>query len=306
MTTDLLIVGAGPAGVSAALWARTLHLGVVLIESAPRIGGQLQAIHFEPRELPGIVPGDGASLAERYQGQLAAADIAVRIGEVAAGIEADRTGVIVRVVGSQRIPARALLIATGLRRRRLEVPGAEAFVGRGVSTSSTRDRAQLAGSDVVVVGSGDAAFENALLLAEVGCRVGLIVRGSPRARPEFRRRVAAEARIEVLEHTRVLEILGDSRVRAVKLEGPRGPSERQVAGVVIKIGAVPNTEWCADAVACDAAGYVIADARGRTSLDRVWAAGDVTRPALPSLSVACGTAALAVANVRATLDQPRG
>ena len=301
MTRDLLVVGAGPAGVSAALWARTLHLEVSLIESGPRVGGQLQAIFFTPREIPGLASGDGPALAERYAAQLAEARIEVRCGLTATGLEPADAEVNLRTAESAPLAARALLIATGLRRRRLDVPGEREFDGRGVSTSSTRDRAQLAGRDVVVVGGGDAAFENALLLAEVGCRVTLVVRGRPRARTEFRRRVAAEQRIEVREGARVVEILGDQRVRAVRLDGPGGPEERAVSGVVVKVGSLPNTEWCRAAVACDAGGHVIADARGRTSCARVWAAGDVTHPVLPSLSVAYGSSALAVADVRASL-----
>jgi thioredoxin reductase (NADPH) len=303
MTHDLLVVGAGPAGVSAALWARSLDLSAVVLECEARAGGQLQSIFFEPREVPALAPGDGPALAARYMAQLATAGIEVRLGLGAREILPAAEGVTVRDASGASHAARALLIATGLMRRRLGVPGEVELEGRGVSTSSTRDRAQLAGRHVAVVGGGDAAFENALLLAEVGCRVLLLVRGRPRARAEFRERVRAAPGIEVLEDTRVAAILGESHVRAVRLEGSRGALERAVAGVVIKIGSLPNTEWCRAAVVCDGDGYVLADPRGRTSLGRVWAAGDVTRPALPSLSVAYGTAALAVADVRAALER---
>jgi thioredoxin reductase len=152
-----------------------------------------------------------------------------------------------------------------------------------------------------VVGGGDAAFENALILAEAGSRVTIASRGASRAREEFRARVASHPAIEVLEHTRVTGVLGDREVRGVRLEGPKGPGERAVEGVVIKIGSVPNTEWCRDALACDAEGYIKVDARGRSSLSRVWAAGDVTRPPLLAIAVAAGQAALALADIRAEL-----
>ena len=153
----------------------------------------------------------------------------------------------------------------------------------------------------MVVGGGDAAFENALILAEAGSRVTIAARGAPRAREEFRARVAADSRIEVLEHTRVIEVLGDGRVRAVRVSGPSGTSERPVEGVVIKIGSLPNTEWCRDALACDAEGYLSVDLRGRCSREHVWAAGDVTRPPLLAFTVAAGHAALALADIRAEL-----
>ena len=306
MTHDLLVAGAGPAGVSAALWARTLHLSVAVMEGEPRPGGQLLQIFFAPREVPALADGDGPALAARYAEQLARARIELWSGLAAAALEAGAEGPVVRDMGGAVHAARAVLVATGLRRRRLGVPGERELEGRGVSTSSTRDRPQLAGRDVAVVGGGDAAFENALLLAEVGCRVVIVAHGRPRARPEFVRRVGGEPLIEVLENTRVLEIVGEERVRAVRLEGPAGTAERAVFGVVVKIGWKPNTEWCRERVQCDAGGYVVTDARGRTSQPGVWAAGDVTRPVLPGLSVAYGAAALAVADVRALLTPPSG
>jgi thioredoxin reductase (NADPH) len=301
MALDLVIVGAGPAGVSAALWARSLDLEVALVESATTLGGQLRAIHFEPMNLAMGAKGDGTALLGRMAEQLAAIGVAPRFSAAA---RLDPAAPAVSLADGSTLSASAVLVATGLRRRRLGVPGEERLADRGVSHSATRDRGRLAGQEVAVVGGGNAAYENALMLADAGCSVSLVVRDQVRARDEFRARVASRPNIEVLEDTHVVEIVGEDRVTGVRLEGPRGAFELPVAGVVVKVGARPNTEWLRGTLELDADGYVQVDERFGTSQPRIWAIGDVTRPEVPGLAVAIGHAALAVAAVRSALRQP--
>jgi thioredoxin reductase (NADPH) len=299
---ELVVVGAGPAGVSAALWARSRDLDVLVLEAEARPGGQLHAIHFEPREIAGWPSGDGPALADVYARQLATSGIAVRHGARVRALEPDAGRALgLALEGGGRIEARAVLVATGARRRTLGVPGEREFEGRGVSTSATRDRAALAGRAVVVVGGGDAAFENALLLAGLGCDVTVLVRGAPRARREFRERLAAEPRARVLEATRMLEVTGGERVSGVRVAGPGGERRLACDAVVVKAGVVPQTAWCREALAHDADGYLRVDDRLATSRAGVWAAGDVVRPLLPSVPVAAGHGALAAAAIRLAL-----
>uniref|UniRef100_A0A832MK11 NAD(P)/FAD-dependent oxidoreductase n=1 Tax=Eiseniibacteriota bacterium TaxID=2212470 RepID=A0A832MK11_UNCEI len=300
--TELLVVGAGPAGISAALWARWFGLEVRVVDAGASPGGQLHRVHFHPRTLAGIPVGDGPAIAAVMARQLADAGVAVRGECTAQRLEPGARPAVI-LEGGERLACQAVLIATGVRRRRLGVPGEDALEGRGVSFSATRDRAQLAGRRVLVVGGGDAAYENALILAGAGCRVVLAVRDAPRARAEFRARVARTPAIEVRRGVRVTAILGTDAVTGVRLAGPEGVADVAVEGVVVKVGVVPNTEWCRDAVACDDAGHVRAGEHGRTSAPRVWAAGDVTGPALPSVAVAMGQAAAAVADARRALRE---
>jgi thioredoxin reductase len=302
---DLLIIGAGPAGVSAALWAHSLGIGVTLVDAAERIGGQLQRIYFHPAGIAGFDEGSGTVLAARYASQLQDAGVAVHCGLRAAGLECEDSAASITVQfadGSAR-RARTVLVATGLRRRSLEVPGEGKFEGTGVLASATRHIESLAKRDVIVVGGGDAGFENALILHEAGSRVTLLVRGEPHARPEFRRRVA-DAGIEVLDHTTVLEILGDDAVQGVKIERRGDVFTRETSAVVVKVGNLPNTEWCGDGVALDHEGYVRVGAALETSAAGVWAAGDVTRPSVPAIPIAAGQGVLAVAAIQVALRRP--
>ena len=301
MKPDVAIVGGGLAGVSAALWARSLELEPVLIDPGPQVGGQLERVHFELPNLAGMVAGNGGEVAQRLAEQLAAQRITPRLGHRAVSLDAAVPSI--GLADGSTLEARAVLIATGVRRRRLEVPGEQELEGRGVSFSATGDRAWLAGRDVIVVGGGDAAFENALILRDMGCRVTLAVRGSPRARPGFQRRVGA-AGIEVLANARVRAILGDAQVAGVRFETPAGVVERETGAVVIKAGVVPNTEWCRSAVPVDAEGYVVVDAALRTAPGPVWAAGDVTRPPRLAAAIALGHGAIAIESIRRSLGSP--
>ena len=311
---ELLIVGGGPAGVSAALWARSRDLHAMLVDDRDSIGGTLHHIHFALRDVTGVRGVVGEKLAASYTQQLADAAVPVRLGVRAARIEgagglvgagASDRDMIPRVTvvseSGERLEAHAVLIATGTRRRRLGVPGEREFEDRGVSYSANRDREQLRGRSVAVAGGGDAAYENALILAGLGCEVTLIVRGMPRTRVDFRERVEATPGIRVMTHARVTAIEGAGCVQTLVLCGPEGITQLPVDAIVIKVGEVPNSEWLEGAVERDAAGFVFVDSRQRTSLARVWAAGDIVRPALPSIAVAAGGAALAVADVRAEL-----
>lgn len=295
---DLVIVGAGPAGISAALWARSLAVSARVLEAAPRPGGQLHVIHLHPDELAGVETGDGPAIAAAMERQLGDSGVPARLGCAATALAPEGGGVVVTDQRGEAHRAGAALIATGVRRRRLAVPGDRELEGRGVTYSATRDLDALAGRRVLVVGGGDGAFENALILADSGCRVTVAVRGAPRARAEFRERVAASAAIDVRERAGVAAIEGTERVEAARLRTAAGEERLPCEAVVVKIGVVPNTEWCRGAVELDAAGYVVTRAHGGTSAERVWAAGDVARPLLPSVPVALGAAALAVAEIR--------
>jgi len=300
VTPDLVIVGAGPAGATAALVARSQSLSVVLLDSGDHAGGQLHRVYGALTGVPGVT-GAGATLAAALARQLAEAGQEVRRGCEATGLTAGVEGPRVALASGETVAARAALVATGLRNRMLGVPGEREFAGRGVSMSGTRDLARYAGQPVAIAGGGDAAFENALMLAAAGCPVTLVVRGEPRARAQFRDRAATDPNIEVVTRARVVEIVGENEVTAVRLSSPAGERTVWVAAVFVKIGQQPNTEWCASALDRDPEGYLRVDESGATSVRGVWAAGDVTRPPVLTVAAAAAGAANAVGAVRKLL-----
>jgi thioredoxin reductase len=299
VTPDLVIVGAGPAGATAALVARSQALSVVLLESADQPGGQLHRVFGALTGVPGA-SGAGATLAASLARQLAEAGQEVRRGSEAVALAAGEDGSRVTLAGGASVSARAVLIATGLRNRILGVPGEREMAGKGVSWSGTRDRDRYAGQPVAIVGGGDAAFENALMLAAAGCPVTLVVRGEPRARPQFRDRVTADPNITVLTGARPVEIVGQEEVTGLRLATPRGETTLPVAAVFVKIGQQPNTEWCGS-LDRDPEGFLRVDANGATSARGVWAAGDVTRPSVLTVAAAAAGAASAVNAIRKLL-----
>jgi len=292
MSDALVVVGAGPAGIHAAILARRAGLAVRLLEAGGEPGGQLRRTWSRLTSVPEHA-GPGVDYAGVLAQRLAAADVTPENVE-ATGLARRGPSFEIALAAGVAIGARAVIVATGLRPRALGVPGERELRDRGVSPSATRDRAKFSGRPVVVVGGGDAAYENALLLAAAGAIVTLAVRGRPRARDEFRKRVASERKITVLEGARVTAIRGDREVEGVELATPDGARALEAAGVFVKVGAVPNSEWCRKALDCDGEGFVKADLSRATSWKGVWAAGDVTRPERFTVRSAMADAAIAV------------
>jgi thioredoxin reductase (NADPH) len=291
---DVVIIGAGPAGLSAARWCDELGLDTLLLEANDDVGGQLAWIHNRVDNYLGVQADNGQQLRELFIAQTTDCDFdqwtGVRIESV--DLKARR----VRLQSGEELQSIAIIIATGLRRRRLGIPGELEFAGRGMIESAKRDREQLAGKDVCVIGGGDAAAENALLLAEVCPTVTLVHRGRKlRARREFSEQLHTHHCVTVFPESNVRRILGNDRVEAVEIEraGALKPFQMAVQGVVVRIGFEPNTDFVRDQLELDDRGYVVVDSRHQTSIENVFAIGDVSNPLAPTIAGAAGSGATA-------------
>jgi thioredoxin reductase (NADPH) len=301
---DVIIIGAGPAGLAAALWCDELGLDTLVLEKEQRVGGQLLQVYNPIENYPGLKLDNGQELTELLSAKIETADFDLWTGvEISAlNLKAKR----ISLSSGEELQAISLIVATGVRQRTLGIPGESEFAGRGIIESATRDRELFAGQDVCVIGGGDAAAENALLLAEVCPTVTMVHRGKKlRARREFVQRIQSNHCLTVFSESKVTRILGDERVAAVEIVRKEAlkPFQMAVRGVLIRIGVEPNTDLLRDHLQLDENGYVVVDSQHETSITNVFAIGDVSNPLAPTISGACGAGATA-AKVIASRMQP--
>lgn len=291
---DVIIIGAGPAGLSAALWCDDLGLDALLLERATEVGGQLLRVYNPVKNHLGMEATDGRELRDLFAAQVSDREFDLWTGAEVASVDLRARRVSLR--SGEELRAIALVLATGVRRRRLGVEGETEFEGRGIMESGARDRGEAAGRDVCVVGGGDAAAENALLLAEVCPTVTLVHRGERLgARAEFVERIRSDHRITVFTESTLRRIIGRERVEAVEVyrRGAIKPFQMAVGAVLIRVGVEPNTELFRGQLELDARGYVVTDALHETSVGEVFAVGDVSNPRAPTVSGAVGAGATA-------------
>ena len=291
---DVIIIGAGPAGLSTAFWCDELGLDTLVLEQADQVGGQLHRVYNPINNYLGLKASNGEELLERFAADVDSADFDLwtQTAITSVDLKAKR----VSLASGEDLQSIALVIATGVRPRELGVPGENEFVGKGMIESGARDGKLFAGQDVCVVGGGDAAVENALLLAEVCATVTLVHRGKKlRARPEFTERLQSQHCITVFTESVLTRIMGQDRVEAVEIHRKQGlkPFQLAVRGVLIRIGVEPNTELFREQLETDDKAYVVVNSQQETNLPMVFAVGDVSNPVAPTISGATGAGATA-------------
>jgi len=300
---DVIIIGAGPAGLSAAFWCDELGLDTLVLEQDETVGGQLLRIHNPIKNYLGLRTANGQELLERFTTGIDEADFDLWTNVVVESV--DLRARRIKLKSGEELQSIGIIIATGVRRRKVGIPGEDEFADRGSIESGTRDAQLFADRDVCVIGGGDAAAENALLLAEVCPTVTLVHRGkSLRARREFVERLQTSHCITVFKEATVQRILGSDRVEAVEIlrAGAIKPFQMAVGGVLIRVGVEPNTELFHEQLQLDARGYIISDGTQQTSIENVFAIGDVSNPLAPTISGATGAGATAAKVIAARLN----
>lgn len=286
------------------MWCDELGLDTLVIERGAEVGGQLLRVYNPVGNYLGLRAENGRELCDRFKEQVEESDFDLWTeAEIeSVDLQAHR----VRLRSGEDLRAIGIIIATGVSRRRLNVPGEEALKGRGVAESGVGDRDMLSGKDVCVVGGGDAAAENALMLAEVCPTVTLVHRGTTlRARREFAERLKSEHRVTVFTEATLERIIGDERVEAVEIrrKGALKPFQVAVQGVLIRIGVEPNTELFREQLRTDERGYVMVTSEQETSIENVFAIGDVSNPLAPTIAGATGAGATAAKVIASRLNR---
>ena len=300
---DVIIIGAGPAGLSTAFWCDELGLDALVLEQSEAIGGQLHRVYNPINNYLGLKARNGEELLGRFTADVDSADFDLwtQTSISSVDLKAKR----VALASGEDLQSIALVLATGVRARKLGVPGEKEFAGKGMIESATRDRELFAGQDVCVVGGGDAAVENALLLAEFCPTVTLVHRGKKlRARPEFRENLQSQHCITVFTESVLTRIMGGERVEAVEIQRQQGlkPFQLAVRGVLIRIGVEPNTELFREQLETYAGGYIAVNSQQETNVPMVFAVGDVSNPVAPTVSGATGAGATAAKVIAGRLN----
>jgi len=300
---DVIIIGAGPAGLSTAFWCDELGLDALVLEQAEEIGGQLHRVYNPIENYLGLKARNGKELLEHFAADVDSAefDLWTQTSITSVDLKARR----VSLASGEELQSIAIVIATGVRPRQLGVPGEKEFAGKGMIESAARDRQLFAGKDVCVVGGGDAAVENALLLAEVCPTVTLVHRGRKlRARREFIEKLQAVHCITVFTESVLTRIIGEDDIVGVEIQRRQGLKPFQVAvrGVLIRIGVEPNSELFKNQLETDEEGFLVVNGLQETNVPMVFAVGDVSNPLAPTISSATGAGATAAKVIASRLN----
>ena len=293
-----LIIGSGPAGYTAAIYASRADLKPVMY-TGMQMGGQLTTT-TEVDNYPGYPKGtDGTAMMEDFKNQAERFGTDVRFGLVTKVDFSDKVGGIhkVTVDGSKEIEAETVIISTGATARYLNIESEQRLIGGGVSACATCDGFFYKGQDVIVVGAGDTAAEEATYLANICNKVTMLVRKDyMRASKAMQHRVQKTKNIEVLFNTEIDEVLGDKVVEGVRVVNNQTKEKKviDVTGVFIAIGHKPNTEIFKGILDMDEVGYLITKGKStKTKLPGIFAAGDVQDKEYRQAVTAAGTGCMA-------------
>ena len=302
---DMIVIGGGPAGYTAALYAARSGLSVLVLEKLSA-GGQM-ALTEQIDNYPGFEDGiDGFTLGEKMQQGAERFGAVTELAEVYRADLLDRIKTLETSEGIFR--GRTVVIATGASPRALRVPGEEALVGKGVHYCAACDGAFYRGKTVAVVGGGNSAVADALTLSRIAKKVYLIHRrDSLRATKVYHAPLMTSPNVEFCWNSTVSALLHTGRLTGLRLKDVRTGGERELAcdGIFISVGRAPATELFRDALELDKSGYIVADESTRTNLPGVFAAGDVRTKALRQVVTATADGAVAVHYAEAYLEESR-
>ncbi len=301
MLYDIIIVGGGPAGLTAAIYGARAGKRVLLLERES-IGGQ---IVYSPlvENYPALPHVSGAELANQMYEQVEALGVEI-VSEEAIGAARQDDGSFLVTTDFGSHAGRALVLATGVRHRQLGLPGEDELVGAGVSYCAVCDGAFYAGKDVAVVGGGDTALRDALFLANTCRSVTVVVRRDRfRGEAALARQLEARDNVSVwFEHRPVGFVTVDGVLSGLNVEGPGGQRMLAVDGVFLAVGQEPCSAAFAALTNVDASGYFTAGERCRTGAPGVYVAGDCRTKEIRQLTTAVGDGAVAALAACADLD----
>lgn len=302
---DTVIIGSGPAGLSASIYARRAQLRAVTVEREYDGTGQI-ADSERVDNYPGLYGESGYDLGEKFRSHALALGASFLTGEVTA-LTPTADGYAVSLADGTTLCTRTVLYAAGARPRRLDIPGEEIYRGRGVSYCAVCDAAFYRGRDVAVVGGGDTALQDALLLAK-GARIVTLIhrRAEFRAHRALQEAVRGTANIRLLLNAVPVAITGDKKVQALTVRQDGAEQTLPLDGVFVAVGTQPNSALLQGLAALDERGYVCAGEDGVTSAPGLFAAGDVRQKPLRQVVTAAADGACCIQSIERYLEKQEG
>lgn len=295
---DLLIIGSGPAGLAAAIYAQRARLSTLIIEKEYISGGQVVNT-YEVDNYPGIPGINGYELGVKFRehaNQLGAKFLTAEVKDIIIEETVKKA-----VTSEGTYQAKTLILAMGATHRELGVPGEKELAGMGVSYCATCDGAFFRGRSVAVVGGGDVAVEDAIFLAR-GCEKVYLIhrRDELRAAKSLQEKLFACENVEVIWDTVVDEINGEDHVESIKLRNVKTGENKymDMDGVFVAVGILPNSQMVQGMVDVDEGGYILAGEDCATSREGVFAAGDIRKKPLRQIVTAVADGANAITAVQ--------
>lgn len=287
---DVLIVGAGPAGLTAAVYCGRKMLNTIIISE--NIGGQaLESWAIE--NYMGYRMVTGEDLMKKFEEQVRKLNLRLELDRITS-ITKEGSFFVGKTASGAEVRAKALILTQGNRPRKLGVANEEQYLGRGLSICSTCDGPLYKGKKVAVVGGGNSALQTAIEMSELAASVDLIVRSTIRADPVYMKKLGEKKNITVHTGSHVTALEGEKFLSAVTIADDQGKEQRlELDGVFIEIGWLPNTDMVADLVRLNEKKEIVVDINGKTGTPGVFAAGDVTSVKSKQIIIASGDGAKA-------------
>ncbi|USL43522.1 NAD(P)/FAD-dependent oxidoreductase [Priestia megaterium] len=303
---DVLIIGGGPAGISAAVWCKRLGVECLLLEEQAQLGGQLFTIYNEIIDYPGIQAENGIEMQRKMVQHFIDMDCLYEVNTKVISIdERSKTVKVKQQETEKEIGYTYLILATGSSQRKLGVPGEQQMIDRGEVYSASADGERLKGKRVALIGGGDRAFEGAHLLASKAKEVYLIHRSTHfKAREQYVEKVLSDPSIKVITDTEVTAIHGKHHVTSIDLKSKNSECENlSVDAVLIRLGIAPNVELIKEKVTTTQSGLIVINEVHQSSNPAIYAIGDAcTTPLFSSISSSAGQGAVVAKHLSSLLN----
>ncbi len=295
---DVMIIGGGAAGMSAAMWCDELGLSALLLEKSGELGGQLLWTYNPIENHLGIKAKNGREMRDIFAKQIENRRFDLQLNSEIAKVDLENKKIF--LTDGKVFSSRSIIIAAGVRRKKLGIEGEDKFQNRGILHSGKRDKDLVKNKKVVIIGGGDAAIENALILAETASEIIVIHRWKEfRARKEFLEKARKHLKISFVIQSILTRISGGKMIESIEIIHIETNKTTLVStdAILLRIGVVPNTDFFSIKLKSDKKGYVKINSECQTNIAGVYAIGDVANPTVQTISTAAGMGATAVKTI---------